>query len=121
MSALTLAQLAGLASFSLIMATGQILFKQTADTMPPIQSARSLLALGALPSFWAACLLYGAATLLWIKLLQSVPLSRAYPFVALGFVLVPAAAMLLFREPLTLRYGAGALLIMVGIWLSVQS
>jgi drug/metabolite transporter (DMT)-like permease len=111
----------GLLSFAFIMATGQILFKRTAEQAPTLKSAQDSIVLLTLPSFWLAGLLYAAATLLWIKLLQTVPLSRAYPFAALGFVVVPIAALLFFKETLTLRYAIGAALIVTGIAITSQS
>jgi beta-galactosidase/beta-glucuronidase len=44
-----------------------------------------LLALLVQPSLYAACLLCAAATVLWVWLLTYIPLSAAYPFVALSF------------------------------------
>jgi drug/metabolite transporter (DMT)-like permease len=64
---------------------------------------------------WVAVALYAGATLLWVRILTSVPLSRAYPFAALAFVLVPAAGYLFFHEPITLRYALGTALIVVGV------
>ena len=55
------------------------------------------------------------ASLLWVRFLTTVTLSRAYPFAALAFVLVPAAGYLFFHEPITLRYALGTALIVVGV------
>ena len=63
----------------------------------------------------AALFVYGTATLLWIVLLQRVPLSRAYPFAALGFVLVPLASAWLFGERISVPYVLGAAFVIVGI------
>ena len=101
--------------FALLLSLGQILFKHGADSTPRIDSLGSLPSLAAYPSIWAAIGLYAVTTLLWIYLLQQVPLSRAYPFAALGFVLVPLFAWAIFGEPLTLTYGLGALLIVGGV------
>ena len=67
---------------------------------------------------WAALLIYGFATLYWIYLLQQVSLTRAYPFAALSFVLVPLFAWLIFGDAVTLRYAGGVALIVVGVYLS---
>ena len=58
--------------------------------------------------------------MLWVFLLKTVPLSTAYPFVALGFVLVPAAAAMLFDEPLSGRYILGVSCILIGIYLTFE-
>ena len=53
--------------------------------------------------------------MLWAWLMTFVPLAYAYPFVALGFVIVPLAGVYLFDEPLSWRYAVGAALIVTGI------
>jgi multidrug transporter EmrE-like cation transporter len=67
-----------------------------------------------------AYLLVGAAvlacsTLLWVWVLRTVPLSTAYPFMALAFVLVPALSHFLFNEILTCKHMLGFLLIVAGV------
>ena len=62
-----------------------------------------------------------AATLLWVRILTTVPLSRAYPFVALAFVLVPAAGYLFFNESITLRYATGTALIVIGVAVAARA
>lgn len=104
--------------FALLLSTGQVLFKVAAVTMPAIEGVGGVLAIARNPYAWIAVVLYGSATVLWIVLLQSVPLSVAYPFVALGFVVVPLAARVFFGEPLSLPYMAGVVLILGGIWLT---
>jgi drug/metabolite transporter (DMT)-like permease len=61
--------------------------------------------------------LYGVTTLLWVYLLHELPLSRAYPFMALAFALVPLLSWFFFREGLDLRYGAGLALMLFGLYL----
>ena len=117
-SSMSVLTVLGLCCFSFMMAGGQILFKETASRAPSMTSLQSVLGLLTLPSFWAAGILYAFATLLWIKMLQTVPLSRAYPFAALGFIIVPLVAMLFFKEPISLRYMIGAAFIMIGIYIT---
>src|SRR4051812_26842178 len=67
-------------------AAGQVMFKL---------SARSVAGSGALhdllfsPILIAALAVYGVATVAWISQLRFVELSRAYPLMALSFVIVP--------------------------------
>lgn len=114
------AQFLKLLSFSLFMAIGQVLFKQVSMQSPPLADWRAIVSLGLNGWFVAAILLYGAATVLWISVLRELPLSRAYPFIALGFVLVPIAGRIFFDEVLDLRYFAGVVLIMAGILLTIR-
>lgn len=98
--------------FSIMLATGQILFKKAA-----LVSNESAGIFG-LINIWliVALGLYAIATILWVWLLKVVPLSFAYPFAALGFVLVPLAAVCLFGETLSIKYIIGSLLIISGIF-----
>lgn len=111
-------QIARLSGFVLMLALGQILFKRAAETAPPLRDVGALLALAVNPYIWGALALYGLSTLLWIYLLQREPLSRAYPFVALRFVAVPALAWLMLSEPITPFFLAGTALMLAGIWLT---
>lgn len=110
----TARQLLELLCFPVAMAAGQILFKRSASQITPGADGW-LMEIARLPMMWVAVALYAGATLLWVRILASVPLSRAYPFAALAFVLVPAAGYLFFHEPINLRYALGTALIVVGV------
>ena len=105
----------GLCLFGFLLAVGQVLFKLAGREVVLVRQWSDIAGLFATPWLWVALVVYGGATLLWIVLLQRVPLSRAYPFAALGFVLVPAASAWLFGERITLPYVLGAALVVVGI------
>jgi drug/metabolite transporter (DMT)-like permease len=111
----TVRQLLELLSFPVAMAAGQILFKRAASQITPDVGGSWLVDVARLPTMWVAVALYAGATLLWVRILTTVPLSRAYPFAALAFVLVPAAGYLFFHEPITIRYALGTALIVIGV------
>jgi len=111
----SLRQLAELLTFPVAIAAGQILFKRAAAQLGPVQGVSWVLDLARSPTMWLALALYAGATLLWVRILTTVPLSRAYPFMALAFVLVPAAGYLFFNESITARYALGTLLIIAGV------
>jgi drug/metabolite transporter (DMT)-like permease len=104
----------GLVAFCVCaLATGQIMFKFVSGrihTLPDILSNKETFFI-----FATATALYGASTLAWIVALRSIPLSQAYLFMALGFVIVPLAAHFVFGEPLSLQLLVGAILICAGI------
>ena len=104
--------------FAVMLSTGQILFKLAAIRMPPIETAAGLLHIAFSPWAWLAFMMYGGASVLWIVLLQKIPLAVAYPFVSLGFVVVPLAAWVLFNEAISLRYLLGVAFILAGIYLT---
>ena len=98
--------------FGLLLAAGQILFKKAA------QAGDTFLGTTNWPLnawFLAALTIYGITTLIWVDALRTIPLSIAYPYSALGFVLVPLAARAFFSEPLSLVYWVGSFLIISGI------
>jgi drug/metabolite transporter (DMT)-like permease len=95
-----------------LMTLGQLLFKATAVVW---QQHGTPLATPVVVRMAAALVVYGAATLAWMWVLQKAPLSMAYPIVAFTFVLVPLGAHWLFGEAIGLRYVAGTLLIVAGV------
>ena len=120
MTAWSMRQLPELISFPVAIAAGQILFKRAAMQIGSATGTSWVLDVARLPTMWVALALYGAATLLWVRILTTVPLSRAYPFMALAFILVPAAGFVFFHEPITMRYVLGAALIVAGVVVVAQ-
>ncbi len=53
--------------------------------------------------------------LLWLQVLQQVPVNQDYPMLSLNFIFVALAGRLLLRERLTLRQMAGTLLVVTGV------
>lgn len=56
----------------------------------------------------------------WSAVLREIPLSRAYPFLGLSFILVVWLSAVFFGESLTVRKVAGTLLVVAGIALASQ-
>jgi multidrug transporter EmrE-like cation transporter len=104
-----------LAVFTTMLAAGQLLFKVVGLSIRGQSLADGLLAVVRQPALYAALFLYGFATCLWIWILSRVPLSMAYPWVAVGVALVPLLSWWLFDEQVTMTFWLGILLIIVGI------
>jgi drug/metabolite transporter (DMT)-like permease len=102
----------------LLMASGQILFKLAADAL---KAAGTFVDITVLSIAGSALMLYAVATVLWIVLLQNAPLSRAYPYVALSFVLVTAASWWFFRESISTGQIAGLGFIVIGLLVTAMS
>lgn len=94
-------------------AIGQVLFKMTSEKLVTANAPFYTVAFN--PVFIAALILYGSATLLWIYVLKRVPLSYAYSFMALTFVIVPLLAAWWLGETVTLKYALGSALIIAGL------
>lgn len=70
------------------------------------------------PLFDTGMFLYGLASLVWFRVLSTEELSSSYPLlVSLTFLLVTLGAVLLFREPLSIRKVIGLGVILAGILL----
>jgi multidrug transporter EmrE-like cation transporter len=115
---LPLTYVAILCLYALAMAGGQMLFKSAALATPQ----RGALAEWTLEllrnwQFFAALVTYFLLAVLWVWILRVVPLSQAYPFVALAFAIAPLMGGIWFGEPLSARLLVGLAIIMCGLLL----
>jgi len=95
-----------------LIAAGQVMFKLVASAL----HSSGRIFDGAVVGWGIAALsIYGVATLLWIVLLQTAPLGRLYPYMALSFVLVALASWFLFHETVSVGHLAGLALIVGGL------
>jgi drug/metabolite transporter (DMT)-like permease len=114
-SALKLIDIVLLFGYTFALSLGQMLFKTASASVRDMGGTTLLLRLLTSPSFLLAGALYAALAVYWTWLLARIPLSHAFPFVALCFVFVPAMAWLRFGERVGPGYGIGLLLILVGL------
>lgn len=98
----------------IIMTLGQLMFKQVAVNYNKF----GLWDWHVYGLLFVACGLYVTSTGLWIWALRTVAISKAYPFFALGFVMVPLVGVLFFKEIVTVKYMMGAVLIVLGVVLT---
>lgn len=96
-------------------AAGQLLFKRAAETWP---SPFSVFALARNPWLLTALTVYAVATLGWIYVLRSAPLSVAYPLFALAFLIVPLLSWWLFGDVMRWNQWLGGAIIIVGVWVA---
>lgn len=97
---------------------GQILFKMAASRMrPDVPIFLQLMD----PMLIAAVVFYGLLSIAWVVIVRQLPLSTAYPFVALSFVFTPLFAFLAFNEKLNANYLFGIALICAGVILTQRS
>jgi multidrug transporter EmrE-like cation transporter len=113
---LALSQAALLVTYAVGMAVGQVLFKAAAlRYLPDGTATERAFSLIFNAYFLGAVALYVALTVLWVWLLTFIPLSRAYPFVALAFAITPLLSAMLFAEPVTAKLLAGMVLLMCAL------
>jgi drug/metabolite transporter (DMT)-like permease len=67
------------------------------------------------PILWLGIILWASEMLLWAHVLESIPLTIAFPMMALNYVVVMLMGAWVFRESITLRNGLGAMLITMGV------
>lgn len=96
-----------------MLACGQVLFKQASAQLSFERPASFLSG-----TLIIALFIYGAATLLWLAVLARVPLSLAFPFYGLSFLLVPTFAWWLLHEPIRPQTWIGGAVILLGVVIS---
>lgn len=97
-----------------ILVAGQVAFKFATRSIPEGETNPLRLLLN--PIILAALSLYGVGALLWILVLKRFPLSVAYPVLSITYIFVMIAAALFFQEQITIQKVAGAVIIMIGIF-----
>ena len=109
--------------FSVLLSSGaQILFK-FGMTRPAVKMAlagphepvRMLLAICESPAVFLGMLCFGFGAVVWLFVLAKIPLSSAYPFVALGVAITVGASRFLFDEPVSVTKLIGVGLVVIGV------
>ena len=95
---------------------GQILFKISADRMHD-EVDGFIMSCILSPYIWFAMGFYFMASIIWVWVLQWLPISTAYPVMSLVFILVPFAGIFFFNESQDIRFFIGTALILGGIFL----
>jgi drug/metabolite transporter (DMT)-like permease len=101
------------------LAGGQILFKQGMKDKI-IDSVPAMIRVLFTPFVFSALVLYALTTILWLYILNKVPISRAYPIQALAYPLVLILAKLLFNESITVSRLIGIGIIVIGVIVVAQ-
>jgi drug/metabolite transporter (DMT)-like permease len=98
-----------------LLAVGQMLFKSAAEQWRIDGWSWTSLRGFFSPPLLAALALYAVATVLWVFVLRTVPLSLAFPVYALTFIIVPLMAYFVWDEPVTYNTLLGGVVIMLGV------
>lgn len=104
--------------------TGELLLKSGMNQIGVLSFANLIPTLGRIlvhPRLLGgfACFALGAG--FWLAAISRVPLSWAYPMLAMGYVLILLFSAILLREPVSLLRWSGVLLICVGMILVFRS
>ena len=115
----------GLVLFAVISAaTGQVMLKHGMQiaTSRAAQSGGSL-ALRAATSPWVllGLVVFGVSAIAWLAALSRLPLSVAYPFNALGYLVILTASIVVLHERANVLTWVGSLLVVSGLLIVVLS
>jgi drug/metabolite transporter (DMT)-like permease len=104
--------------FALMLALGQLLFKRIGLSIHGAPVVSGLLSILLQPVLYAALALYGLATVLWIWILSRVPLTQAYPWVAVTVVIVVLLGWWIYHERPSPIFWLGLALVAIGVVLT---
>lgn len=101
-------------------ATAQVGLKKGIQGVGPISVATFIPNMGAIffnPYIIGGIFLYGSSLIIWLIVLSRMELSRAYPFVSLGYMITFALGIILLDEKMSYYKIFGLMFIVVGIFI----
>ncbi|MBO0127272.1 EamA family transporter [Agrobacterium sp. OT33] len=99
----------GLILFCVLAETArEVCFKQAASDGPMLTTL-------AKPLTWLGIAFWAIELLAWTSVLASVPLTIAFPLIALSYVVTVGAGAVIFKENINLRHATGVFLVTAGV------
>lgn len=109
MSGILTLPMLGLILFCVLAETArEVCFKQSA-------SETALLSALAKPVTWLGILFWAVELFAWTAVLEHVPLTIAFPLMALSYVVIVFAGAVIFKENINLRHATGVFLVTAGV------
>ncbi|MEO7385566.1 MAG: EamA family transporter [Gammaproteobacteria bacterium] len=106
----------------LLLTLGQVLQKVAVDRCGPVESSWQLaLAAARNPVLWLAVGCLAGGLFSWLLVLRSLDVSKAFPFLSVGQVIVLLVAKFYFGETVSRSRWVGALAVITGIALIAGS
>jgi drug/metabolite transporter (DMT)-like permease len=121
---LSLASLGLLLFAILLAATGQLMLKhgmQVATARAHANGGSLALAAATSPMVLGGLAVFAVSAVAWLAVLSKVPLSIAYPFNALGYLIILTASVVLLHERTNLLTWGGSMLVVSGLIIVVLS
>jgi len=97
-----------------LLVTGQILFRLGVDNRS-FGSIPIIINIVLSPVVLAGLVVYGVSTVLWLYILSRMPISHAYPIMALAYPAVMILAKIVFCEDISITRWIGVAIIMFGV------
>jgi drug/metabolite transporter (DMT)-like permease len=89
-------------------AAREVCFKQAADHTALLKALMK-------PMTWLGVLFWAIELVAWTLVLEHVPLSIAFPLMALTYITTVLAGAWILKEPINIRHAVGACLISAGV------
>lgn len=102
----------------ILISIGQVLFKLSSKNIDHLDAPWKIVFD---KMFILALIVYGLSTVMYVFALKYVPLSKAYMFMSLAFILVPICCYCFLCEPINLQYIIGLVLIITGVILTSRA
>jgi len=121
---LSLASMGLLLFAVLLAATGQLLLKhgmQVATARAHASGGSLWVAAATSPMVLGGLAVFAISAVAWLAVLSKVPLSIAYPFNALGYLIILTASVVLLHERTNLLTWGGSILVVSGLVIVVLS
>jgi multidrug transporter EmrE-like cation transporter len=108
---------------SVLLSSGSQVLLKIGMISPAVQAAlgsggtsfKAAQVIGTSPFVLIGLACFGLSALLWLMVLSKIPLSSAYPLVALGIVITVLAGRFWFDEPISILKAVGVTLIVAGV------
>jgi drug/metabolite transporter (DMT)-like permease len=101
------------------MSFSQIFFKLAANYQNELNTKNILSNYFLNPWLYGAAIFLVTATIIWIKLLTILPLSKIYPYQSAAYLITAVMALIFFGEKIGVINLFGYILIITGVYLSV--
>lgn len=107
--------------FSWLLVAGMVCSMTAAQLFFKMAGLKSLEGIGVMESWilnswlWISFVASAVGMLCWLFALQGLPLSIAYPWTAMIYVLTPLCSVLVFQDILSFQYGIGMVFIVFGV------
>jgi undecaprenyl phosphate-alpha-L-ara4N flippase subunit ArnE len=99
----------GLILFCIIAETArEVCFKQSASENAPLRALVK-------PITWLGIVLWAIELVAWTAVLEHVPLTIAFPLMAMSYVVIVFAGAVIFKENINLRHATGVFLVTAGV------
>lgn len=101
----------------LISVVGQIFLKKGVSSLSFLINPSNILKMFTSPLIIIGFIFYGISAILWLFVLKNFPISTAYPFLSLTYVLILIYSFFGLSEPISLLKIAGTMCILFGVFL----